>query len=140
MTHTISGSCHCGKLSYVLSTQIHPKNIQARACDCAFCRKHAAMNWSDPEGTATIHVADELSLQKYRFGLKTADFYICRVCGAYIGAVLTDENRAWSTVNLRLSELAVSEETASYGSEDTLARVERRKRVWTPTKIVVGGG
>lgn len=78
-------------------------------------------------------------MQKYRFALKTADFYICRVCGAYLGAILSDDKGTWSTVNLRLSALTltVDEEPASYGSEDTVDRVTRRKRVWTPTRIVV---
>ena len=81
---------------------------------------------------------DELYLQKYRFALRTADFYICRVCGAYLGAVLSDQEGTWSTVNLRLSGLTVDEETAHYGAEDTIDRVTRRKRIWTPTKIDIG--
>ena len=68
-------------------------------------------------------------MQRYRFALKTADFYICRVCGAYLGAILSDDEGTWSTVNLRLSALTVDEEPASYGSEDTFNRVTRRKRV-----------
>jgi hypothetical protein len=136
--HTLSGECHCGNLSFSLSTRIAPKDIRARACDCRFCRMHAARNWSDPDGSAVIRVGDERQLHKYRFALGTADFYICRICGAYLGAVLADDEGTWSTVNLRLNELSVDENSASYGAEDSPGRIARRKRVWTPTVIVTG--
>jgi len=137
MPVTIAGSCHCGNLTFELSTQTSVNNIQARTCDCSFCRLHAARNWSDPRGQAIIRIGNERQLQKYLFGLRTADFYICRVCGAYLGAVLSDIDGMWSTVNLRLTDLCVSEGTASFGHENGSERVARRKRVWTPTKIIV---
>ena len=97
---------------------------------------HGAVNWSDPRGSTVIRVADEEALQKYRFALRTADFYVCRICGGYPAAVLADEEGTWSTVNLRLAGLEVPSGPASYGSEETGARVERRKRVWTPTTVI----
>lgn len=138
MLDCITGTCHCGNLSFELRTDIAPESIRPRACDCSFCRMHGARNWSDPKGTAVIRVSDERHLHRYRFALRTADFYICRICGAYLGAVLTDEGRTWSTLNLRLSPLSVGGDGVSYGGEDEAARVERRKRVWTPTAIMVG--
>ena len=133
----IRGQCHCGNLSYELDTQLSEAEIEARACDCSFCRIHAARNWSDPKGSAFITVRDEQNLQRYIFALRTADFYICRVCGAYLGAVLATEDGTWSTVNLRLSDLpAIAETSASYGSENEGERVARRKKVWTPTRLV----
>lgn len=139
MTHTITGACHCKNLSFELSTRTPPTEIRARACDCRFCRMHAARNWSDPEGTALIRIADERNTHKYRFALGTADFYICRVCGGYLAAVLSDDEGTWSTVNLRMTGLDVPEESTSYGREDEAGRIERRKHVWTPTRIVAGG-
>jgi len=133
----IRGQCHCGNLTYELATQFLESEIIARACDCSFCRIHAARNWSDPNGTATIEVKDEQHLQRYLFALSTAEFFICRVCGAYVGAVLFDADGSWSTVNLRLSDLSdVAEESASYGSEGEAARITRRMGVWTPTRVV----
>ncbi|MDH3646311.1 MAG: hypothetical protein OER80_06020 [Gammaproteobacteria bacterium] len=138
MTHVVTGACHCKNLSFELLTQMAPEDIRARACDCRFCQIHAAKNWSDPEGSVTIRIADERKLQKYRFALRTADFCICRVCGTYLGAVLSDDEGTWSTVNLRLSTLAVDEVPASFGGENTIDRIARRKRVWTPTSIIIG--
>lgn len=126
-------------LSFELSTGIPPEQVRPRACDCRFCRIHGAKNWSDPQGEAIIRVADERRLHRYRFGLKTADFFICRVCGAYLGAVLSDADGAWCTVNLRLTDLAADDRPASYQAEDTAARVQRRKQVWTPVAILSTG-
>lgn len=133
---TIGGSCHCGNLSFEIETSLPKDEIVARACDCRFCRIHAAKNWSDPDGEAWLRVADRAHLHRYRFALRTADFYVCRVCGAYAGAVLSDEDGSWSTLNLRLTDMAdVPEASASYGAEGTVARVSRRKRLWTPTHV-----
>lgn len=133
----IKGACHCGNISFELVTEKAPGAIRARACDCRFCRIHASMNWSDPEGTATIQISDERRLNRYRFGLRTADFYICRECGAYVGAVLTDDDESWSSLNLRLTDREFSEEPANYDSESEAGRIARRKRAWTPTRIIV---
>lgn len=133
----IKGACHCGNVSFELVTDQAPAAIRARACDCTFCRIHASLNWSDPDGTVTVRVANEQRLNRYRFGLGTADFYICRECGAYVGAVLTDGDQSWSTLNLRLAGREVSEEPASYGAENEAERVARRKRAWTPTRVII---
>jgi hypothetical protein len=133
----IQGQCHCGNLSYELDTQRSAAEIEARACDCSFCRIHAARNWSDPHGSAIIEVRDPQKLQRYVFALATADFYICQVCGGYLGAVLSAEDGVWSTVNLRLSDLpGICEARVSYGAESEDARVARRKKVWTPTRLI----
>ena len=133
----IRGQCHCGNLSYELETQLAESDIKARACDCSFCRVHGALNWSDSQGRAKIEVNDPQQLQRYLFALATAEFFICKVCGAYVGAVLFAADGCWSTVNLRLSDLsAVTETRASYGSEQEDERIARRKNVWTPTQVI----
>jgi len=136
--YTIRGSCHCGNLSFELRTRTRWEDVTARVCDCRFCRIHGARNWSDPNGTASIRVREEKLLQRYRFALRTADFLICTICGVYLGAVLAEDDGTWSTINLRLTELTPGEEVASYGAEDSHQRIERRRRVWTPTVIETG--
>jgi len=133
----IQGQCHCGNVSFELLTEMAKSDISPRACDCSFCQIHAAKNWSDPNGKATIRIRDEHLLQKYLFSLKTAEFYICKTCGTYIGAVLSDRDGMWSTLNLRLTPLhGLPESSASYGTEKTDERISRRKNVWTPTTVV----
>jgi hypothetical protein len=136
MRTTIKGRCHCGNVCFEIATDLLASAIEARACDCSFCRTHRAKNWSDPKGLATVTVKDAAQLQRYRFALRTADFYICRTCGAYVGAVISDRDGAWSTLNLRLTDLHdAAERPASYGAEQTADRVERRKKHWTPTRV-----
>jgi len=61
-----------------MDTQFVESEIKARACDCSFCRIHAAKNWSDPNGSATIQVNDPEQLQRYIFALATAEFLPAR--------------------------------------------------------------
>lgn len=137
MSNRITGCCHCGNLTFELHTRLAPEAIRARACDCGFCRMHGARTWSDPQGSVTLRVADGRQLQRYRFGLRTADFLVCRVCGAYLGALLQEGDHAWSTVNLRLAGLDVHTTAASYGAEGADERIARRRRAWTPTTVVI---
>lgn len=133
MSNIIKGACHCGNVTYEISTETSLTDITARACDCSFCRMHGAQTWSDAAGTATISVRNPDDLQNYRFGLKITDFIVCRTCGAYVGAVITEDGKLWSTLNLRLSGLNAAVESASYGDEDASSRIARRKQNWTPT-------
>ena len=87
------GGCHCGNLSYVFAASAPLEGLGLRADQCSFCRSHAARNTSDPNGTMRIEVRDEAKLGRYRFGLKTADFLLCRECGIYIGALMEYNGR-----------------------------------------------
>ncbi len=133
---TLNGQCHCGNISFQLNTELPMEKIIARACDCSFCRIHAAKNWSDPAGQAVIKIGDEQLLNRYLFALKTAEFLICRQCGAYAGAVLTDEDGSWATLNLRLTGMQeIPEQAISFDGENISGRVQRRKQVWVPVQI-----
>ena len=140
MSNLIEGACHCGNLSFELSTEQHPQDIIARACDCGFCRMHATRNWSDPNGWARLKVRDGSALKRYRFGYKAIDFMVCTECGGYAGAVLSDHDGSWASLNLRLTKYRdVPEAPASYGSQSADERVARRKEVWTPVRVEIGG-
>ena len=80
-------------------------------------------------------IADESQVQRYRFGLKTADFLVCRTCGTYIAAVLTTSRGAFATVNINAMQDAVDvreAEPMSYEGEAHTERLRRRERNWTP--------
>lgn len=133
---TLNGQCHCGNIRYRIETPLPMDEIIARACDCTFCRIHAAKNWSDPNGHAVVEIGDEQLLNRYLFGLKTAEFFICRQCGAYAGAVLSDEEGSWATLNLRLTGMEeIPEQSISFDGETIAGRVQRRKQVWIPVQI-----
>ena len=137
---TIEGACHCGNIEFEIETAKAPGEIVARACDCSFCRMHATRNWSDPEGRARLVVHDRSKLNRYRFGQRSIDFYICRDCGGYAGAVLSEPAGRWASLNLRLTAFKDAPEAAmSYEAQSVAERTERRKCVWTPVEVVVDG-
>ena len=136
MTHRFEGGCHCGNLAYVFEASVPLETLGLRADMCSFCRAHGARNTSDPNGTMRIRVRDTAKLERYRFGLKTADFLVCKQCGVYIGALLEDGGRAWFTVNANtfFEKPALDFPAAphDFDAEDAPGRIARRKRNWTP--------
>ena len=137
--YVYSGECHCGNIKVKLSTLISPEDTQIRACECSFCRKHRAQYISDPEGTLDISIREPENLQKYRFGQKTADFLFCKICGIYIAAMFSDNNRFYGILNLNIldspEEFTQTVTIVSYEQEDVKSRIERRKKKWTPLTL-----
>lgn len=136
MIHT--GQCHCGKLKATFETQKTPQELGVRTCQCVYCRRHGAVNISDPEGLITIDAAPE-DLNRYRFALRTADFLTCKTCGVYIAAVMGEGDRIVSTINiagLRMEDFFnIDEAPMDYGAETTEDRIKRRFTKWAPTKF-----
>jgi hypothetical protein len=86
-----TGGCHCGNILVVLESDLAPSEFEVRACQCGFCRKHNTRAIADPAGRAVIEVKDADRLSRYRFGLKTAEYLVCRDCGVYVAAVTPEE-------------------------------------------------
>lgn len=131
-----AGSCHCGAIGFTFRTGIEPPRWSIRACQCSFCRAHDALSTSDPTGQILFIASKSESLQKYRFGLRTADFLLCRECGVYIGAIIASPGGVFGIVNVHALKEApddLAEVAAiSYDAEDTAGRVSRREERWTP--------
>jgi hypothetical protein len=133
---TFEGGCHCGALGFSFQTALAVSEWSVRACQCGFCRAHAALTTSDPSGRLAFHLKRSEALQRYRFGLKTADFLLCRCCGIYLGAQIASAHGAFGIINTlalmpRPESLPVAAE-ADYASESASERVARRERRWTP--------
>jgi len=134
----ISGGCHCGTVTFRLVASRPPEDLPVRACSCRFCRQHAALSTSDPAGHVTFATADAASLGRYRFGLRTADFLICRDCGVYLGALMPDGDAAYAILNVNACDeperFVQSPLTMDYGGEDEAGRLARRRAKWTPAE------
>ena len=94
------------------------------------------LSTSDPSGKIEISVAESGMLQKYRFGLRTADFLVCRGCGVYVGAVIVSAGRAFGIINVHAlidtpDDLAATT-PVTYEREAVDGRIARRERRWTP--------
>jgi hypothetical protein len=132
----LQGSCHCGALGFSFETSLPVTQWSVRACQCGFCRAHDAMTTSDPGGRLTFQVNEANALQRYRFGLKTADFLLCRRCGVYLGAQIQTARGAFGIINTRaltpVPQGLPAAAAADHGAESASERIERRERRWTP--------
>ena len=135
----LAGGCHCGNLELAFETLRPPGELTVRACGCSFCRHHGARTISDPAGSVEVFVNDPAALSRYRFGLGTAEFLVCRNCGVYVGAVMTEAGSAYATVNVNaLATPEVFAATAvpvSYERELEAERRARRRSRWTPARV-----
>jgi hypothetical protein len=133
------GGCHCGAIRVNLTLSMPPGEIEVRACDCTFCRAHGARNVTDASGLIEISYRDPNVVERYRFGLRTADFIICRACGVYVAAVAltADGLRATMNVNVLTDRDLFRVETAvvSYSGETAESRLARRAENWTPATL-----
>ena len=107
--HRLSGQCHCQAIQLELQLPQPPASYQPRACDCDFCRKHAAAYVSDPDGALRIR-ARPGALGLYRQGSAKAQCVYCTHCGVLIGVMYEAVGHRYATVNVRVldGEVAVS--------------------------------
>ena len=141
----LDGRCHCGNITIQYETSTPPEQAKLRACQCSFCRKHQSRAVSDPGGHVTFAVADAANLNRYQFGLRSAEFLVCRGCGVYVGAFVADsspsEGHATLMVNALDDEARYgSPEPTVYDAEDKTDRTARRRKMWTPATLMVAGG
>jgi hypothetical protein len=81
------------------------------------------------------------SVQRYRFGLKTADFLVCGRCGVYVGAQIETPRGAFGIINTltlapRRTDLPLAV-AADYDAEGTDERLARREQRWTPLERAI---
>ncbi len=130
------GRCHCRAIGFVYHTALAPEEWPIRACQCTFCRVHAALTTSDPAGSLVFVEGKPEALNRYAFALKTADFLVCRNCGAYIGAMTPSGERRFGIINVRvlhpLADRLRSPERMNYENEGASGRQARRDLRWTP--------
>ena len=140
MNHT--GGCHCGNLRVEMESAIDPAEIEVRACQCSFCLKHASNAVADPDGRLSIRIADPDRLSRYSFGLRTAEFLVCRECGVYVAAVTAgdDSPRGLVVVSAlddrkRFTRPPIA---VDYDAEVRSDRVARRRERWMPVDVTLG--
>jgi hypothetical protein len=131
-----SGRCHCGAIGFEYRTEKPVGEWPVRACQCSFCLKHGGVYTSDPAGSLRFTHRDPSAVSRYRFGLKTADFLFCGVCGGYLGAVTEEGGQALFVLNLRALDPQPDglpgAQPMSYEGESKGDRNTRRGARWTP--------
>jgi hypothetical protein len=134
-----SGGCHCGNIRLSFSTALDPAALEIRACQCSFCTRHGSRAAADPNGRLVVSVSDGDRLQVYRFGLRTADYLLCRDCGVYVAAIAGegDAARAIVIVNALDERKRFCREPIAvrFDAETPEQRLARRRSAWMPVEI-----
>jgi hypothetical protein len=129
----LSGRCHCGTIAFTLRWP-GDGAIAARACGCSFCTKHGGVWTSNPDAALTVRIADAQGVSRYAFGTGTAEFHVCRRCGA-VPVVTSDiGGRRYAVVNVNTLEgvdpARLDRRPVSFDGEDEASRLARRARGW----------
>lgn len=136
---TYPGSCHCGAIEIVLTSDKNPEEMRVGRCGCSFCRRHGARTMGDPGGTVEFRSAPN-ALSRYRFGLGITDYLLCAKCGAYVGAIMPEENGAIGIVNVNSLDIRDTFDAAPplhhYDGEDEARRRSRRRKFWMPATVI----
>jgi hypothetical protein len=130
------GACHCGAVSARFESAIAPDQMDVRADQCGFCRRHGAKTVSDPAGRLALAFS-EAAVERYRFGTRSSDFIVCHSCGAYIAAVID----GFGVLNVVGADIRVFADKparpVSYEEEDATMRLARRRQRWTPLTLEI---
>lgn len=131
-----AGACHCGAVSARFETAIAPAQMDVRADQCGFCRRHGAKTVSDPRGRLALAFR-ETAVERYRFGTRSSDFIVCRACGAYMAAIID----GYGVLNVVGADIrAFADRPArpvSYADETAAMRLARRRERWTPLTLEI---
>ena len=133
---SIHGSCHCGMIRFVLAWPDFAEEIQVRKCGCSFCQKHGGAWTSHRHAKLAYQIDDESRVSKYRFGTKTAEFYVCSLCGTVPFVLSEIGDGQYAVVNVNTFEdvgrFTFFVSSTDFEGEGTGSRLERRKRNWIP--------
>ena len=138
----IDGRCHCGNIRYVLDWPDDEIRIMVRACGCGFCVKHGGSWTSHREAELRAEIHDPSRVSKYRFGTRTADFYVCSHCGAVPFVTSLIDDCLYAVVNVNTFEeidtSSLDRTPTSFDGEGSDERLERRKRNWIREVRITG--
>lgn len=140
----ISGSCHCGTITFTLMWKPYTNEIPARACTCSFCAKHGGVWTSCPSGSLKVSVKEPALVSKYTFGTKTAQFHICSRCGVVPIVTSEVDGRLYAVVSVNalknVESSLLQHASGSFEGESAEERLARRKRNWIANVEFVESG
>ena len=93
---TYSGSCHCGKVRYQVTTDLG----KVMSCNCSMCRRKGALLSFVPAEQFTL-AAGEGELTNYQFNQKVIDHLFCKTCGVTSFARGSQNGKPMVAINVR---------------------------------------
>ena len=137
--YELTGGCHCQAIGVRYRTRFPIGVLHVGRCGCSFCRRHGARTSADAGGSLAI-TERAPGAERYRFGLKTADFLICRGCGVYVAAIIRIYGADFATLNVNVLDDRDAFDPAPpifhYDNETDAERIARRRQRWTPTTLL----
>jgi hypothetical protein len=132
----IDGACHCRNIRFVLLWPETGADIPVRMCGCTFCKKRTG-SWTSHPGAQLVAEIDDLSnVSKYQFGTKSADFYVCSICGVVPFVTSEIDDNLYAVVNVvsfeEIDTFSFAGSSTNFDGEDIGSRLDRRKRNWIP--------
>ena len=93
---------------------------------------------SDPAGSLEFRATDAGLVRRYRFGVRSANFLICRECRLFVGVQMESDEDRYGVLNVLalrplLSGLPVAG-PMDYGAETGVVRRLRHESNWTPVE------
>jgi len=140
--HVLTGGCHCGNIRAELQLPRESPAYAPRACDCEFCRKHAAAYVSDPQGALSLRILDERIAGTYRQGSGQAEMLFCKQCGVLVGALHRADGLLYGVVNAK-----VFDGGARFGAEQPVSpqalsadqKARRWQEIWCSDVTIISG-
>jgi len=130
----IEAACHCGNIRFSLRWPGPVADITVRRCGCTFCQERDGAWTSHPQAELVAEINDMATVSKYRFGTRTADFYVCSICGVVPFVVSEIDDHLYAVVNVKsfenIDSASLSSAPTNFDGEDTGDRLERRRQNW----------
>ncbi len=136
------GGCYCGNLQLKLSSTLAIPDLQPRACDCRFCRKHDAAWISDARGTLHVSSSEPQAVSRFRQGSSAAEFLLCQRCGVLAAVLYRPDDGCFAAVNSKAIDTAQPFPPAVCASPQKLGKSEKIARwrsLWIP-KVLLSPG
>jgi len=124
----LSGGCHCGGVRVEAQLTRPPDSYHPRACDCDFCRKHAAAWISDRDGRLRIRTVRGDPGVTYRQGSGQVELLLCGNCGVLVAALYRGGEWLFAAVNARAIDGGVSFGSEQPVSPKTLSDSQKAQR------------
>jgi hypothetical protein len=97
----VTGSCHCGDLSYTLAGDAP---TGAMACNCSICRRKGYLLHFAPADALTLHGKAEAA-SVYQFNHHNIRHTFCKTCGcAPYGGGTGPDGKEMAAINLRCAD------------------------------------
>jgi len=78
----MKGSCHCGKVEFLIKVSEEDIFKDIYRCDCSLCIKKGIIMKPLPKEKFALIQGDEF-LNSYKWNKKIAEHFSCNICGVY---------------------------------------------------------